>query len=217
MDDDVQALVVEQLGYYRAWAPDYDDVYLGKDWDLCIEELPIAGDVLELACGSGHWTPLLAARGRSVTAVDAAPEMLAFARQRARGLPVEFIQADVFAWQPPRRYDTVFFAFWLTHVPPTRFANFWSIVGTALAPGGRVCFVDDSDRERAGERFCARPGDTGGLAPAWRRQRAPGGQGLLHAGSAYGQVGRAGLVGRRPRDEHPVACRDRSKDQRLLA
>jgi hypothetical protein len=25
-----QALVVEQLGYYRAWAPDYDDVYLGK-------------------------------------------------------------------------------------------------------------------------------------------------------------------------------------------
>jgi hypothetical protein len=57
MDDDVQALVVEQLGYYSAWAPDYDDVYLGKDWDRCIEELPITGDVLELACGSGHWTP----------------------------------------------------------------------------------------------------------------------------------------------------------------
>jgi SAM-dependent methyltransferase len=108
---------------------------------------------LELACGSGRWTPLLAARARSVTAVDAAPEMLALARQRARGLPVEFIQADVLAWQPPRRYDTVFFAFWLTHVPPARFAAFWSMVGMALAPGGRVCFVDDSDRERAGERF----------------------------------------------------------------
>jgi hypothetical protein len=33
---------------------------------------------------------------------------------------VEFIEADVFAWEPPRRYDTVLFAFWLTHVPPTR-------------------------------------------------------------------------------------------------
>jgi SAM-dependent methyltransferase len=152
MDDDVQALVAEQVAYYRARAPDYDDAYLGKDWDRCIDELPIGGDVLELACGSGHWTPMLAARARSVTAVDAAPEMLALARQRARGLPVEFIQADVFAWQPPRRYDTVFFAFWLTHVPPARFAAFWSMVGMALAPGGRVCFVDDSDRERAGER-----------------------------------------------------------------
>ena len=152
VDDDVQALVAEQVAYYRAHAPDYDDAYLGRDWDRCIDELPISGAVLELACGTGHWTPLLAARARSVTAVDAAPEMLALARERARGLPVEFIQADVFAWQPPRRYDTVFFAFWLTHVPPTRFAAFWSMVGMALASGGRVCFVDDSDRERAGER-----------------------------------------------------------------
>ena len=70
MDDEVQALVAEQVAYYRAHAPDYDDAYLGKDWDRCVEELPIAGDVLELACGTGHWTPLLAARARSVTAVD---------------------------------------------------------------------------------------------------------------------------------------------------
>jgi SAM-dependent methyltransferase len=155
MDDEVPALVAEQVAYYRARAPDYDDVYLGKDWDRCIEELPIAGDVLELACGSGHWTRLLAARARSVTAIDAAPEMLALARQRAKDLPVEFIQADVFAWQPPRRYDTVFFAFWLTHVPPARFAAFWSMVGAALAPGGLVCFIDSSSGERGSEQVLA--------------------------------------------------------------
>jgi SAM-dependent methyltransferase len=117
VDDRVGALVAEQIAYYRAHAPDYDDAYLGKDWDRCIEELPITGDMLELACGTGHWTPMLAARARSVTALDAAPEVLALARRRVRGLPVEFIEADLFAWQPPRRFDTVFFAFWLTHVP----------------------------------------------------------------------------------------------------
>jgi SAM-dependent methyltransferase len=153
MDDEVQAPLAEQVAYYRAHAPDYDDNYLGKDWDHSVEDLPITGDVLELACGTGHWTRLLAARARSVTAVDAAPEMLALARQRAKDLPVEFIQADVLTWQPPRRYDTVFFAFWLTHVPPARFAAFWSMVGMALAPGGRVCFLDDSDQARGGERF----------------------------------------------------------------
>jgi SAM-dependent methyltransferase len=154
MDDQVQALVAEQIAYYRAHAPDYDVGYLGNDdWDRWIEELPIAGDVLELACGTGHWTPLLAARARSVTALDAAPEALALARRRVQGLPVEFIQADVFAWRPPRRFDTVFFAFWLTHVPPARFAGFWSMVEAALAPGGWVCFLDDRHQERAGERF----------------------------------------------------------------
>jgi hypothetical protein len=64
--------------------------------------------------------------------------------------PVEFIEADVFAWQPPRRYDTAVFAFWLTRVPPARFAAFWSMVG--MGPGGgRVCPLGDSDQERTGE------------------------------------------------------------------
>jgi SAM-dependent methyltransferase len=169
MDDDVQALVDEQVACYRARAHDYDNDIAGldKDWDRSIEELSITGDALELACGSGRWTPLLAAQARSVTAVDAAPEMLALARQRVGSLPVEFIQADLFGWEPPRRYDTVFFAFWITHVPLARFAAFWSMVGMALAPGGRVCFLDDSSRERAGERFV--PDEA--TPTVWRRLR----------------------------------------------
>jgi SAM-dependent methyltransferase len=96
-------------------------VYANKQhWDRFLDELPITGHVLELACGTGHWTPLLAARARSVTAIDAAPEMLVVARQRVTGLPVELVVADVFGWRPPRRYDTVFFGFWLAHVPPAR-------------------------------------------------------------------------------------------------
>jgi SAM-dependent methyltransferase len=167
MDDDVEALLAEQIAYYRARAPEYDIAYLGKAWDRCLDELPITGDVLELACGTGHWTPLLAAHARSVTAIDAAPEVLALARRRVRDLPVELIQADVFGWHPPRRYDTVFFAFWLTHVPPARFGAFWSTVGAALAPGGRACFVDSSNREREDERVV--PDQT--TPSVWRRLR----------------------------------------------
>jgi SAM-dependent methyltransferase len=165
MDNDVEALLDEQLAYYRAFAPEYDLAYVGKQWDRCLDELPITGDVLELACGTGHWTPLLAARARSVTGVDAAPEVLELARRRVGGLPVDLVQADVFAWQPPRRYDTVFFAFWLTHVPPARFATFWSRVGAALAPGGQVCVVDSSTRDREDERVV--PDQT--TPSVWRR------------------------------------------------
>lgn len=53
--------------------------------------------------------------------------------------------SDIFAWTPPRRFDVVFFSFWLSHVPHERFTEFWELVGRALAPGGRVFLVDSCD------------------------------------------------------------------------
>ncbi|MGW6508239.1 class I SAM-dependent methyltransferase, partial [Streptomyces niveus] len=152
-DDD--ALLAEQISYYRAGAAECDRPYTERAelrrLPAVIDDLPIGGDVLELACGTGRWTPLLAARARSVTAVDVAPEVLALARARTPFPHVRFVQADVFAWQPPRRYDTVFFAFWLSHVPPARLPAFWSSVASMLAPGGRAVFIDDGPAAAAGE------------------------------------------------------------------
>ncbi|MGP4012426.1 class I SAM-dependent methyltransferase [Streptomyces sp. 4N124] len=157
MDDD--ALLAEQMAYYRAGAAEYDRPYAEceelKGLLAAVDDLPIAGHVLELACGTGQWTGRLAARAQSVTAVDAAAEVLALARARTASPSVEFIQADLFAWQPPRRYDTVFFAFWLSHVPPTRWPGFWNTVAAALAPGGKAIFIDDGPAAAAGEEVLA--------------------------------------------------------------
>ncbi|MFI0735909.1 class I SAM-dependent methyltransferase [Streptomyces sp. NPDC021225] len=157
MDDD--ALLAEQMAYYRAGAAEYDRPYAERE-ELkrllaAVDELPIAGDVLELACGTGQWTPRLAARARSVTAVDAAAEVLALARARTASPTVRFLEADLFTWRPPRRYDTVFFAFWLSHVPPTRLPDFWNTVAAALAPGGRAIFIDDGPAAAAEEEVLA--------------------------------------------------------------
>ncbi|WP_348541628.1 class I SAM-dependent methyltransferase [Streptomyces sp. MZ04] len=108
-----------------------------------------------MACGTGQWTAMLAARARSVTAVDAAAEPLALARSRAASAHVRFVQADMFAWQPPRRYDTVFFGFWLSHVPPGRLSDFWNTIAAALAPGGKAIFIDDGPAEAAREEVHA--------------------------------------------------------------
>ena len=156
MGCDEDALVTEQMAYYRARAPEYDKVYAERA-DMrellnVADDLPIAGDVLELACGTGQWTRVLAERARSVTAVDAAEETLAVARTRTGPSGVRFVRADVFSWQPTRRYDTVFFAFWLSHVPPSRLPAFWDTVAAALAPGGRVVFIDDGPEVLADEQ-----------------------------------------------------------------
>ncbi|MBG0850432.1 class I SAM-dependent methyltransferase [Streptomyces spinoverrucosus] len=157
MDDD--ALLAEQMAYYRDGAAEYDRPYAERE-DLrellaVVDDLPIAGDVLELACGTGQWTPLLATRARSVTAVDASAEVLAIARVRATSAKVRFVRADLFEWRPQRRYDTVFFAFWLSHVPPTRLPDFWQTVAAALGPGGRAVFVDDGPAGARGEEVLA--------------------------------------------------------------
>src|SRR5689334_14497693 len=84
--DESDSLLAEQIAYYRAIAPEYEDhVIPGAGEDELIAALVAfhpTGDVLELACGPGVWTERLLHHATSVTAVDAASEMLARAKAR---------------------------------------------------------------------------------------------------------------------------------------
>lgn len=117
-------------------------------WEAEVGELERAlaaftptGDILELACGTGWWTARLSEYGSSLTAVDASPEVLELNKKRVTS-SVTYLEADLFAWEPERTFDTVFFSFWLSHVPPERFEGFWDTVRRCLNPGGRVFFID---------------------------------------------------------------------------
>jgi len=150
-DDELGQLLAEQIAYYRARAPEYLDGVLdlpgGSEIEAALDAFAPAGDVLELACGPGSWTTRLLQDATSVTAVDAAPEMLAIARKTVGDDDrLRFVLADLFSWRPDRRYDVVFFGFWLSHVPLERFDAFWALVDDCLAPGGRVFFADDAYR-----------------------------------------------------------------------
>ncbi len=148
--EEQRRLLDEQVSYYRALAPDY----LGQALDLpggdelteALEAFRPTGSVLELACGPGVWTGRLLRHATDVTAVDASPEMLAIAAAWVGDQRVRFVQADLFAWAPDRRYDVVFIGFWLSHVPLERFDSFWSLVADGLKKNGRVFFVDDAYR-----------------------------------------------------------------------
>jgi SAM-dependent methyltransferase len=162
------ALLREQLDYYRARAGEYDQWWLRQGrfdrgpeanarWFAETTELERAlarfdprGDVLELACGTGLWTRRLVEYATQVTAVDAAPEVLAVNRERVADPTVRYVQADLFQWAPePAAYDVCVFTFWLSHVPDDRFAAFWDTVGSALRAGGRVLFIDSARTERS--------------------------------------------------------------------
>ena len=173
-------LIDSQRRYYDVRAPDYADAGLPPDRrhagllaadeaPRLVAELGPDGDVLELACGTGGFTRELVRRARTLTAVDTSPRMLGLNRQRLGAERVDYVRADLFQWRPERRFDVVFFGFWLSHVPPTHFDAFWSTVASCLRPGGRAGFVDEDHRGVSNE--AAVPG-TG--TPTARRTFADG-------------------------------------------
>jgi SAM-dependent methyltransferase len=142
------ALLEEQIAYYRRRADEYDATAYGdviearERIDRIVSTLRPAARALELACGTGIWTQSLARRTTELTAVDAAPEALAIARAHCPS-SVEFVRADVLDWLPARQFDLIFFAFWLSHVASSRLARFFKHLEQALRPTGRVVFVDE--------------------------------------------------------------------------
>lgn len=160
--EDEQSLA-EQVAFYRARAPKYDEwwqrrgaydrgVEAAEEWDRQLDEVEeglrafsVRGDVLELAGGTGWWTERLARSADRLTVIDSSPEALELNRERTGRADIEYTVADLFAWAPDRVYDVVFFSFWLSHVPRHRFNAFWSMVWSCLSPGGRVFLIDNRD------------------------------------------------------------------------
>jgi ubiquinone/menaquinone biosynthesis C-methylase UbiE len=167
MTGSVERLLAEQAHYYRERAGEYDDWWFrrgrynhgshaNEEWfadaaaaQAALDRFEPTGEVLELACGTGLWTNRLVSHAHRVTAVDGSSEMLELCRARVADARVDYVQADLFTWEPERTYDVCFFSFWLSHVPDERFDAFWEKVKRALEPDGRVFFLDSSRHDLA--------------------------------------------------------------------
>jgi demethylmenaquinone methyltransferase/2-methoxy-6-polyprenyl-1,4-benzoquinol methylase len=168
----------EQLrAYYAARAPEYDDWYLRRGrysrgpvidlaWQLDLDAatqwldgLPLRGEILELAAGTGWWSPLLTQKGElTVTDVNEEPLDIARSRLVAHGLRAHLHVRDAWA-DPDRAVDALFCGFWLSHVPRERLAAFLRIARAWLAPGGTFAFIDSRPDPQSGAVDQAPPAD----------------------------------------------------------
>lgn len=169
--------------YYAARALAYDAIYAKperKDELRAIEAwLPAAlggRALLDVACGTGHWTRVLAPAVPSILGVDAAPETLAIARARVPDAHVAFATGDAYDLAAARRhsdrgFDAAFAGFWFSHVPIARRAAFLAGLHAVLAPGAAVVLLDNryvegsstpiAERDAAGDAWQIRPLDDG--------------------------------------------------------
>ena len=177
MNDSVSLQTLEEMKrYYQACGSEYDEIInregrydQGKDanarwfaeWDEVIAQLHafhLAGDVLELAAGTGIWTQQLLRSASTITAVDASAEMLAINQAKVKSPRVTYVQADLFSWQPERVYDALFFGFWLSHVPQEQLDAFLRSCSSFLRAFGKIFFVDDTGGPTLAPDTPSRPG-----------------------------------------------------------
>jgi SAM-dependent methyltransferase len=172
-----QPVDAEMLAYYEARAPEYDDWYLRRgryergpvhdaawntELDMAgrwLDALPITGEIVELAAGTGWWSPLLAAKGE-LSMYDGNPGPLDRARERlvAHRLRAHLHVRD--AWdEPDRQVDALFTGFWLSHVPRDRLDAFLVLVRRWLKPGGRFAFIDSLPDEQSSAADHPTPAD----------------------------------------------------------
>jgi SAM-dependent methyltransferase len=109
--------------------------------------------VLELACGTGYWTSVIAQSADSVVATDINPEMIALAKLRA--LPEQKVQ-----WRVADAYDlpadigeftAVFIGFWWSHVKREQQERFLAHLRTRVGKDIFIVLLDDAYVEGSSE------------------------------------------------------------------
>nr|MBA2380567.1 class I SAM-dependent methyltransferase [Chloroflexota bacterium] len=157
------------IAYYQARAGEYDDWYLRRGryehgpihdaaWNAeldaagrWLDALPIQGRIVELAAGTGWWSPLLASKGE-LWMYDAAEGPLERARERlvAHRLRAHLHARDAWAEPDGDPADALFAGFWLSHIERDRTAEFLHLAGRWLAPAGRIALIDSLPDPRSG-------------------------------------------------------------------
>ncbi|MBM7853271.1 trans-aconitate 2-methyltransferase [Methylopila capsulata] len=128
--------------------------------------LTTAGLVVDLGCGPGNSTELLARRFAQAEAVgvDTSPDMLAAARKRLPG--ARFVEADVATWVPERPADVIFanaVLQWLSH-HDTLLPRLMGL----LAPGGALAIQMPDNLDEPSHRAMREVA----LDPRWRERLA---------------------------------------------
>lgn len=115
-----------------------------------VDDLP-PGTALDAGCGAGAEAIWLASRGWQVTAADIAAAALARAAERAAAAGVadlvQWVQADLSAWDPQMRFDLV-----TTHYahPAIPQLEFYDRVASWVAPGGTLLIVGHLHHDAGG-------------------------------------------------------------------
>lgn len=112
-----------------------------------LQQLPShCQSVLDIGCGTGDFSRLLAERSNRLVAIDLSPKMIEVAKQRSRERTnIDFQVADILKWKfPVEEFDAIVSMATFHHLP---LENLLPSLKAALKPGGKLLILDLLEHE----------------------------------------------------------------------
>ncbi len=167
MNADIQK---DMLLYFDERADEYDDFYEGKGpaiqhyGGMYIKDFAQIGEIvsnfggkhlIDIACGTGYWTPFYAPKCDEITCLDQSANMLGKARNRIKEQdlkPPNFIHADFFDIDLGAGvFDRALVSILLSHFSRDQETAFFERLKQILRPGGELMVIDSLWNPRRGK------------------------------------------------------------------
>lgn len=145
---------IDTARYYSERASYYERVYYKperqtdlRNMETYLSQAFMGRRVLEVACGTGWWTPYGALGAQAWLATDLNEETMDIARQKP--LPegkVTFQMVDAYSLDGlgDGSFDGAFAGCWWSHVPLGRLSAWLEILHARMEPGAKVVMLDNS-------------------------------------------------------------------------
>jgi SAM-dependent methyltransferase len=121
--------------------------------NFLLKQLPSrCENILDLGCGTGEFSRLLAERCDRVVAIDLSPQMIAVAKQNSQAYRnIDFQVADILKWEfPVEQFDAIVSIATFHHLP---LENLLPSLNTALKPRGKLVILDLIQHETIQDRL----------------------------------------------------------------
>jgi len=139
------------VDYYAKRANEYERIYQKSERQTDLAALRglfrqvFAGHrVLEIACGTGYWTQVVAETAKSITATDINEEVLQIARAKNYAGNVSFQRVDAFNLSFSNNSFTAgLAAAWWSHLRKAQIGDFLFQFHRLFSPGSIIVFMDN--------------------------------------------------------------------------
>ncbi|NET31701.1 MAG: methyltransferase domain-containing protein [Cyanothece sp. SIO1E1] len=142
----------EQIRYYKLRAKEYEAIYQKpeRQHDLSrireyLSQQFKDQEILEIACGTGYWTQILATSAHKILATDINSEVLDIAKHKSyTPAKVKFQVQDLFRLREPKYlHGGLFGGFILSHISRSQWQQFFTLCLSQIQKGSTMIFLDN--------------------------------------------------------------------------